>query len=157
RWHERGLLLALPCRVRAHQSRHSSPPIEPMLQRTNPFDGLPRSHFHAVVADPPLKFKVRSPKGEGLSASRHYRVMRFDEIMALPVADIAAADAWLFLWVPSPFILRIEELMTAWGFEYSGKAFCWVKLKRSGVGYFTGMGYTTHKNTEDRFLGRRGS
>jgi hypothetical protein len=30
------------------------------------------SAFRAVLADPPLRFDTRSPKGEGRSALRHY-------------------------------------------------------------------------------------
>jgi hypothetical protein len=56
----------------------------------NPFDELPRQHFRAIAADPPLKFKVRSSKGEGRSASQHYHVMPFDEIAALPVKSVGA-------------------------------------------------------------------
>jgi N6-adenosine-specific RNA methylase IME4 len=123
----------------------------------HPFAELPLHHFGVVLADPPLKFKVRSPKGEGRSACRHYSVMSFNEIVALPVFDIAADDCWLFLWMPNPFVPRVDELMTSWGFRFSGPAFVWVKMNKSGTGFFTGLGYTTRKNVEICWLGRRGS
>ena len=125
--------------------------------RKHRFAELPLHHFGVVLADPALKFKVRSPKGEGRSACRHYRVMSFDEIVALPVREIAADDAWLFLWLPNPFVTRVEALMTSWGFRFSGSAFVWVKVNKSGTGFFTGLGYTTRKNVEICWLGRRGS
>jgi N6-adenosine-specific RNA methylase IME4 len=49
---------------------------------------------------------VRSPKGEGRSASNHYGVMSLDDIKALPVADLAAKDCALFLWATTPCCRR---------------------------------------------------
>ena len=57
-----------------------------------PFNELPRGHFRAILADPPWKFVTYSERGQGRSASRHYKVMPFEEIAALPVADLAAKD-----------------------------------------------------------------
>jgi N6-adenosine-specific RNA methylase IME4 len=117
----------------------------------------PHGGAGAVLADPNYKYVTWSSKGEGRSASRHYRTSSLDEIKALPVADVAAADCWLFLWLPNPFAPCVEELMQAWGFRFSGSAFCWVKLNRSGSGYAFGQGHTTRKNVEMCWLGRRGS
>ena len=111
----------------------------------------------AILADPPWPFKVRSPKGEGRSACRHYPVMSIEAIKAFPVADMAAADAWLFLWTTTPLLPVAFDVMTSWGFAYSSTAFCWVKLNKSGAGFFTGMGFTTRKNVELCLLGRRGN
>jgi N6-adenosine-specific RNA methylase IME4 len=83
--------------------------------------------------------------------------MPFDEIAALPVRECVADDSFLFLWVPFPHLPQGLRLIDAWGFQYSGSAFCWVKLNPSGVGYHTGLGYSTRKNVELCLLGRRGS
>lgn len=58
----------------------------------------------AVLADPAWSFVVRSPKGEGRSASQHYACMTLNAIAALPVAEWAAPDAWLFLWTTTPML-----------------------------------------------------
>ena len=121
-----------------------------------PFGGLPRGHFGAILADPPWKYVTYSERGQGRSASRHYEVMMFEEIATLPVRDVAAPDAWLFLWVPGPHLPFGLQLIERWGFRYSGKAFAWAKLNPSGVGWHMGTGFTTRKNTEDCLLGRRG-
>ena len=84
-----------------------------VLQRTDFFTGLPRYYFRAILIDAPLRFKTWSPKGEGRSASRHYSVMTFEESLLLPVGELAADDAWLFSWIPGPFIPRIGEQMEA--------------------------------------------
>ena len=83
--------------------------------------------------------------------------MSFDEIAALPVCELAADDCWLFLWTPTPHLPLGLRLIESWGFRYSGTAFCWVKLNKSGAGFFTGRGFTTRKNIEICLLGRRGS
>ena len=111
----------------------------------------------AVLADPPWPFKVRSPKGEGRSACRHYTIMPIDAIKAYPVADRVAADCWLFLWTTTPLLPVAMEVIAAWGFSYSGTAFVWAKLNPSGIGFHTGMGFTTRKNVELCLLGKRGS
>jgi N6-adenosine-specific RNA methylase IME4 len=111
----------------------------------------------AILADPPWRFAVRSPKGEGRSACQHYPTnLTLDELATLPVVGIAAADAWLFLWATTPMLPAALRLMTAWGFAYSGNAFCWVKQNRSGVGFHVGLGFTTRKNVELCLLGKRG-
>lgn len=119
-------------------------------------DDLPARHFATIMADPPWPFQVRSEKGEGRSASRHYGIMSIDAIKAMPVRRLAANDCWLFLWVPSPLLQRSFEVMEAWGFHYSGLGFCYVKTNLDGS-YFTGLGFTTRKNVELCLLGRRGS
>jgi N6-adenosine-specific RNA methylase IME4 len=122
----------------------------------------------AVLADPPWPFDVRSSKGEGRSAGRHYRggCMSIEEIAAYPVADMVAADSFLFLWVTGPRLPVAFEVMAAWGFKYSGKAFCWAKPTKCGTivqdgrpyygGWHMGLGYGTRKNLELCLLGRRG-
>lgn len=112
--------------------------------------------FAVILADPPWRFSVRSPKGEGRSASQHYSVMTLDALSALPVADMAAPDCWLFLWATTPMLPQAFSVMRAWGFTFSANAFAWVKQNSSGVGFHIGTGFTTRKNVELCLLGKRG-
>jgi N6-adenosine-specific RNA methylase IME4 len=140
----------------------------------------------AILIDPAYWWKARSEKGEGRSARRHYKdgkAMTLEEIKAYPVVDYAAADCFLFSWIPSTFLPVAFEIMDAWGFPFSSTAFCWVKLTRerkrgyagstegfplqdlaeyralvrTGKGFHMGNGYTTRKNIELCLLGRRGN
>ena len=89
----------------------------------------------AILADPPLAFKTRSPKGEGRTPQHHYSCLTIGELATLPVSSIAAADAFLFLWVPLRSVFVVRPLMEARGFAFSGSAFAWVKLnKKSPAG-----------------------
>lgn len=137
-------------------------------------DGVPRRHFRAILADPPWHFRARSKRQHKDWTSRrdaehHYRVMGLDEIKAMPVGQVAAADCHLFLWATGPHLPQALETMKAWGFRYSGIAFMWAKLRRrfnplqlrilpsADSDFHVGLGFTTRKNCEFVLLGRRGN
>jgi N6-adenosine-specific RNA methylase IME4 len=112
----------------------------------------------AIMADPGIAFAAYSAKGEGLRAPQsHYQCTPFEKLAALPVADIAAPNCFLFLWVPLRSVFLVKPLMEAWGFRFSGTAFVWVKQNKSSAGWFMGGGYGTRKNAEACWLGRRGA
>src|SRR5262245_34478247 len=133
-------------------------------EKQDPFAGLARNHWRVIAADPPWTYKVRTPAGEGRSASRHYKTMGLGELTQLPVKELAAKDSHLFLWAPSSHLPQALFLMDWWGFAYSSVGFAWIKTNPSAPGlffdrnsFFTGMGHTTRKNAELCLLGRRGS
>lgn len=134
---------------------------------------LPSGRFGCIVADPPWYFRPRAPANASHTSrrdvERYYPTMRLDEIKALPVRDIAARDAHLFLWATGPNLRQAFEVIDAWGFVYSGIAFTWVKIKRgltepqrriarlADHNLHVGLGFTTRKNAEFCLLARRGS
>ena len=138
------------------------------------FDAIPRHRYGAVLADPPWHFRARTALQVGnwtsrRDAEKHYSVMDVDDIAALPVRDVAARDAHLFLWTTGPVLRTAFEVIEAWGFRYSAVAFTWIKLKRSHNALqlqvlplaegdlHVGLGLTTRKNAEFCLLGRRGN
>ena len=44
--------------------------------------------------------------------------MSLEEIKELPVGDVTAANAHLYLWVPNALLPEGLEVMQAWGFRY---------------------------------------
>lgn len=56
------------------------------------FEGLPRSHFGTILADPPTRFGTWSSAGNGRSPGNHYRTMSDAELRSLPVAELAAKE-----------------------------------------------------------------
>ena len=63
--------------------------------------GIPESlRAGAILADPGIAFRDYSAESKGRSPQRHYRCSPFDELRAPPVAEIAAAHCFLFLWIP---------------------------------------------------------
>lgn len=135
---------------------------------SDPFKRLKREHYACILADPPWTYKVRGKNGEGRSASMHYETMTQADIEALPVGDLAAKDAHLFLWVTGPCLQQGFAALNAWGFTYSALGFVWVKQNKSvstrqlrllpsaDSEFFFGMGHTTRQNAELVLLGRRG-
>jgi len=108
------------------------------------------ARYGAILADPPWRFETRGRGGDRM-ADHHYPTMPFDDICALPVADLAARDCALFLWITPESLMRGQDVMRAWGFEYRTVAFVW--RKTSGP---MGLGYWTRKQTELCLLGVRG-
>lgn len=138
-------------------------------------DGLQPKHFACLLVDVPWRFKsysaVRSANPSSIRhVERHYPTMSREEIIRLPLRDLAApTGCHLFMWSTGPMLPQAIETMAAWGFKYSGVAFTWVKLRRkfdplqlrvlpSADGDFhVGLGLTTRKNCEFVLLGRRGN
>lgn len=130
---------------------------------TDPFPDLPRGHFKAFLADPPWRFETWSGKGKARAADNHYQTMRLEDIAALPVSDLAAEDAVLFLWSCWPMLPEAMSLIEAWGFTYKTCGFDWMKARASQIDMFrddadvqVGMGYWTRANTEPCLLATRG-
>jgi N6-adenosine-specific RNA methylase IME4 len=135
-------------------------------------DELPHNHFGAILADPPWRYitwdkreaipRVRSI-GTNVAAAVHYETMPLEEIEALPVHALAAADCSLFLWATWPNLIDALRVIGAWGFEYKTCAFCWTKAHAGQLEMFEdsmmgllGMGYWTRANTEPCLLATRG-
>ena len=135
--------------------------LSSMLQTGLP--PIPPGGWPVVYADPPWNFATRSAKGEGRSPKNHYDVMTLADICALPIGEIAARDAHLFMWTTGPHMVQSVELLEAWGFAYSTVAFTWVKSSSAAPSNIFnpktlhwGMGYTTRANAEFVIYGRRG-
>ena len=111
----------------------------------------------AILADPPWKFISRSERGEGRSANQHYRTDALDLIKALPVAQLAAPDAVLFMWMVDWCPQAALDVIEAWGFAHKTTAFTWAKQNEGGEGWHMGQGYWTRANPEACWLATRGS
>src|ERR1700691_2866592 len=75
--------------------------------------------FATILADPPWRFSNRT----GKMAPEHRRLSRYstmsnEEIMELPVSQLAAPQSHLYLWVPNALIQEGLEVMRRWGFNY---------------------------------------
>lgn len=112
--------------------------------------------YGAILADPPWKFEAYSNKGiTTRSAESHYRTEAVTSLRDLPVADWAAKDCTLFMWVVDSHLDQGIELMRAWGFDYKTIAFVWVKTAKNGQPRMS-MGLWTRKMSEVCLLGTRG-
>jgi N6-adenosine-specific RNA methylase IME4 len=119
--------------------------------------------YDVILADPPWHFRNYSgtdPKevnNRTRGSQAHYPTMTTDELCTLPVADMAADNAVLFLWSCWPILPDSLRVIEAWGFEYKTLAWVWLKSNPSGFGFFLGMGYYTRSNTEFCLIATRGN
>lgn len=105
---------------------------------------LPAGTFDIILADPPWDYRGRKQFGfagdvgvDSGGAVHHYETMRAADICALPVGQICAPDALLFLWTTGPMLLTdAPKVIANWGFEPATVSFVWDK-ERTNPGYYT--------------------
>lgn len=113
--------------------------------------------FSTVLADPPWRFTNRT----GKVAPEHKRLDRYatlslDEIKAMPVGGVCAANAHLYLWVPNALLPDGLEVMKAWGFRYVSNI-VWAKRRKDGGPDGRGVGFYFRNVTELLLFGVKGS
>lgn len=111
--------------------------------------------YQIIYADPPWAYRDAGNAGKR-GASHKYPVMGIEQIMALPIREIAAPDCLLAMWWVPPMPMEALKVVTAWGFELKTmKGFTWHKRTTNGHSHF-GMGHWTRGNTEDCLFAVRG-
>lgn len=116
--------------------------------------------YSVIVADGPYSYedKLRMGGTVGIkrSADSKYGVMPLEDIVALPVAGIAADDSVLALWVPNSLTFSHGfKILEAWGFTYK-QTFTWVKTTNDRSRPRPGMGRMFRNATESALIGVRG-
>ena len=104
--------------------------------------------FSTILADPPWQFQNRT----GKMAPEHKRLNRYgtmdlDAIKELPVSEVAADTAHLYLWVPNALLPEGIEVLRAWGFEYKSNL-VWHKIRKDGGPDGRGVGFYFRNVTE---------
>jgi N6-adenosine-specific RNA methylase IME4 len=112
--------------------------------------------YATIVADPPWHYDAINPPNPGLTPNRPafryagrklpYDSLSLDAIRALPVADLAAPDARIFLWATNRYLRHAWSVIEAWDFEPLDRVFVWCKQP---------MG-TANVTTEFLLTGKRG-
>jgi N6-adenosine-specific RNA methylase IME4 len=115
-----------------------------------------RTKFKTILADPPWQFQNRTGKmaPEHKRLSR-YATMKLPEIAALPVSQIVADTAHLYLWIPNALLPEGLEVMKAWGFNYKSNI-VWHKIRKDGGPDGRGVGFYFRNTTELVLFGVRG-
>lgn len=113
--------------------------------------------YKTIYADPPWQFQNRT----GKVAPEHkrlnrYPTMKLEDIMSLPVSNIADEKSHLYLWVPNALLPEGLEVMKAWGFEYKTNLI-WEKVRKDGYPDGRGVGFYFRNVTEILLFGVKGS
>jgi N6-adenosine-specific RNA methylase IME4 len=112
--------------------------------------------YSTIVADPPWAYRQQQGRiltSANRSATRpdaQYQRMTADEVAALPVGDLAADNAHLYLWTTNPILPESFPVLEAWGFNYV-TTLTWRKIGTLGMGYYF------RGDTEHVLFGVRGS
>src|SRR5438105_4821063 len=122
----------------------------------DPLDFVGTRAFATILADPPWRFSNSTGKvaPEHRRLSR-YRTMSVEEIMALPVGDLASDKAHLYLWCPNALLPEGLAVMKAWGFRYKSNI-VWHKVRKDGGSDGRGVGFYFRNVTELILFGVRG-
>jgi N6-adenosine-specific RNA methylase IME4 len=112
--------------------------------------------FGTILADPPWKFQNRT----GKMAPEHKRLYRYhtmtnEEILEMPVNEIALPKSHLYLWVPNALIDLGLNVMKRWGFEYK-TMLVWYKIRKDGGPDRRGVGFYFRNVTEVILFGTKG-
>lgn len=80
--------------------------------------------YGVILADPPWSYDNDSLS---TSAATAYSTMTIEAIRAMPIAQLAADDAVLLLWMVWPLLLDCLSIIEPWGFRYK-TGFPWLKV-----------------------------
>ena len=119
--------------------------------KSGPFKGLKRHGYRVILADPAWIYETYAESGKGRSPERHYDCMSLEQIMALPVQELAAPNCILLMWTIDTHLPQALRVIDAWGFEYKTVGFYWEKTNKDGSP-FVGMGHWTRANPEQCWL-----
>jgi len=130
--------------------------------------------YSLILADPPWTYdnkQQNDPSRGGIT----YPVLTMKELYDLPMYKAAANNSILVMWVTHPKLMDTYysskekvsgvkndaeynplSIIRQWGFRPITTLFVWVKLNKSGVGYYSGLGRYTNSNTELAIVARRG-
>jgi len=104
-----------------------------------PTPDLPKNKYQVIYADPCWEYEehgVSVSKNYG-GATRHYQTLSIEELCKLQVENLAAEDCVLFIWVTSPKLNQVWDVIYTWGFEYK-TSFIWDKVKHN-FGYYNSV------------------
>jgi len=87
--------------------------------------------FNLICSDNPWNFSDQLNKGGKVKrgASSNYSTLTTQDLINLPVKDIAADNSILALWTPSSLLQDGLNVMSAWGYTQK-QTYIWVKNKK---------------------------
>lgn len=90
--------------------------------------------FRTILCDAPWEKGGGSRSGYG-GAIKHYNLMSLERIKELPVPELAADDAHIYMWCLDGNVDEAIECIRHWGFRFIG-LYHWIKPKSSLGRYF---------------------
>lgn len=117
--------------------------------------------YGTIIADPPWDYcRVKAHKKLTGYSSMVYNPLTTDDLIKLPVGDLASDNAVLLLWTTWPFLPDALRCINAWGFKFI-TGLPWVKIddivqgKEITFKPTYGVGYWMRGCTEPILLAKR--
>lgn len=108
-----------------------------------------KAAFSTIVIDPPWDWGDEGDKDQLGRARPDYSTMSIQQLLDLPVGDLADTDAHIYLWITNRSLPKGFALLEKWGFRYI-TAITWIKPHFGMGNYFRGQ-------TEHVLFGVKGS
>jgi len=105
--------------------------------------------YKIIYTDPPWSYNDKQNTTLLGGAVKHYSLMSIKELCDLPIKELAEKDAVLFIWVTSPLLEDVFDIIKAWGFKYKS-SFVWDKEEHN-------MGHYNSVRHEFLLIATRGS
>ena len=78
-----------------------------------------KGKFRVIYADPPWRYNdERGKRVDGGSAAAQYNTLSIKQLSEMNIAELAAENAVLFLWVTVPLLAEAMPVIDSWGFKY---------------------------------------
>ncbi|HNQ90873.1 MAG TPA: MT-A70 family methyltransferase [Verrucomicrobiota bacterium] len=107
------------------------------------------ARFATLVLDPPWDWGDEGDQDQLGRARPTYATLSFEQLLRVPVPDLADVDSHLYLWITNRSLPKGFALLERWGFRYV-TALTWPKPSFGMGNYFRGQ-------TEHVLFGVRGS
>jgi N6-adenosine-specific RNA methylase IME4 len=115
---------------------------------------IPQRNYSLIVIDPPWSYELRESDKTHRNRTT-YPTMLDEQILALPIGEIAAQQAYCLLWVTNNHLPLGFRCLEFWGFEYKS-IFTWVKVTKDSRTPHMGTGHYGRNCTEHFLVGARG-
>lgn len=87
---------------------------------------LPEGPYSLILADPPWRYRLRETDASHRGRTP-YPSMSDEEILSLPIGELAARDAYLLLWTTNNHLPLAFQCLERWGFRYK-TTHSWIKV-----------------------------
>ena len=93
--------------------------------------------YQIIYADPPWSYNDKQNTKLLGGAVKHYPTMSIKQLCDLPIKDLSDKNSVLFIWVTSPLLEAVFEIIKSWGFKYK-TSFVWDKV-RHNMGHYNSV------------------
>jgi N6-adenosine-specific RNA methylase IME4 len=94
--------------------------------------------FATIVIDPPWDWGDEGDQDQLGRSRPDYATMSKEQLLALPVGDLADVDCHIYMWITNRSLPKGFELLERWGFRYI-TALTWAKPSFGMGNYFRGQ------------------